>query len=115
MYERMAQATRARLYMEPKGQTIKSVLQEEDGYIGQSFRLTCAQLRPVRVEKVVQLHTSRDVPPPKASTWGAMAGTVDLVQRCFTWLELRDNVLWPQPVLPAETGSLEFQLRYRSH
>ena len=44
-----------------------------------------------------------------------MASTVDLVQCCFTWLELRDNVLWPQPVLPAETGSLEFQLRYRSH
>jgi trehalose/maltose hydrolase-like predicted phosphorylase len=46
---------------------------------------------------------------------GAMAGTVDLVQRGFTGLEIRDNVLWLNPVLPEEIGCLDFQLRYRSH
>ncbi|GAA4445543.1 hypothetical protein GCM10023188_48890 [Pontibacter saemangeumensis] len=46
---------------------------------------------------------------------GAMAGTVDLVQRSFTGLEIRDNVLWLNPVLPEEISCLEFQLRYRGH
>jgi trehalose/maltose hydrolase-like predicted phosphorylase len=46
---------------------------------------------------------------------GAMAGTIDLVQRGFTGLEIRDNVLWLNPVLPEEIGCLNFQLRYRSH
>jgi trehalose/maltose hydrolase-like predicted phosphorylase len=46
---------------------------------------------------------------------GAMAGTVDLVQRGFTGMEIRDNVLWLNPVLPEEINSLHFQLRYRSH
>ncbi|AKD04848.1 glycosyl hydrolase family 65 protein [Pontibacter korlensis] len=46
---------------------------------------------------------------------GAMAGTVDLVQRGFTGLEIRENVLWLNPVLPEELGSLKFQIRYRNH
>ncbi|WP_161891208.1 hypothetical protein [Pontibacter russatus] len=67
MHEPMAQA---RVYMEPKAQTLESALQEEEGYIGQCFRLTCVQGQPVRVENLAQLHTSRDVPPPRASTYG---------------------------------------------
>ena len=31
---------------------------------------------------------------------GAMAGTVDLLQRCYTGLSLRENVLWINPRLP---------------
>ncbi|WP_276496111.1 glycoside hydrolase family 65 protein [Pontibacter litorisediminis] len=46
---------------------------------------------------------------------GAMAGTVDLVQRGFTGMEIRDNVLWLNPVLPDEVGCLNFQVRYRNH
>lgn len=46
---------------------------------------------------------------------GAMAGTVDLVQRGYTGLEIRDNVLWLDPVLPEEIGCLNLQLRYRGH
>ncbi|WP_299821362.1 glycosyl hydrolase family 65 protein [uncultured Pontibacter sp.] len=46
---------------------------------------------------------------------GAMAGTVDLVQRCFTGLEIRDEMLWFNPVLPDEIGCLNLKLRYRSH
>lgn len=46
---------------------------------------------------------------------GAMAGTVDLVQRAYTGLEIRDNVLWLNPVLPDEMPCLNLQLRYRGH
>ncbi|MDX5419906.1 MAG: glycoside hydrolase family 65 protein [Hymenobacteraceae bacterium] len=46
---------------------------------------------------------------------GAMAGTVDLVQRAYTGLEIRDDVLWLNPVLPEEIPCLNMQLRYRGH
>ena len=52
---------------------------------------------------------------PEGIHLGAMAGTVDLVQRCYTGLEIRDDVLWLNPVLPDEIGCLNLQLRYRSH
>jgi trehalose/maltose hydrolase-like predicted phosphorylase len=41
----------------------------------------------------------RPARPAKASTFGAMAGTVHLVLRCFAGLETRDDRLWLQPVL----------------
>ncbi len=44
---------------------------------------------------------------------GAMAGSADLLQRCYTGLELRDGQLWFNPCLPAEVLHLEFRLRYR--
>ena len=44
---------------------------------------------------------------------GAMAGSADLLQRCYTGLKLRDGHLWFNPCLPAELLNLEFQLRYR--
>lgn len=46
---------------------------------------------------------------------GAMAGTVDLLQRCFTGLELRGDELRFLPALPDELRRLSFQLRYRGH
>ncbi|HEX5097712.1 MAG TPA: glycosyl hydrolase family 65 protein [Acidimicrobiia bacterium] len=46
---------------------------------------------------------------------GAMAGTVDLVQRCYTGIETRDDILRLDPVLPVELGSLSFDVRYRGH
>jgi alpha,alpha-trehalase len=46
---------------------------------------------------------------------GAMAGTVDLVQRCYTGLELRDDVLWLNPALPDELVAVQFRFRYRGH
>ncbi|MFZ9888429.1 MAG: glycoside hydrolase family 65 protein [Myxococcota bacterium] len=46
---------------------------------------------------------------------GAMAGTVDLLQRCFTGIEVRDDVLWIDPYLPLELQSLQFRYRYRGH
>ena len=44
---------------------------------------------------------------------GAMAGTVDLLQRCYTGLELRGGELRFDPVLPDELDRLSFDLRYR--
>jgi trehalose/maltose hydrolase-like predicted phosphorylase len=46
---------------------------------------------------------------------GAMAGTVDLAQRCYTGLETREDVLWLNPSLPEELDGLDFDLRYRGH
>jgi trehalose/maltose hydrolase-like predicted phosphorylase len=42
-----------------------------------------------------------------------MAGTVDLVQRCYTGIEPRGDVLWLNPLLPTEVRELRFDLRYR--
>lgn len=44
---------------------------------------------------------------------GAMAGTVDLLQRGFTGLETRAEALWIDPCLPEELIELRFRLRYR--
>ncbi|MGZ4619909.1 MAG: glycoside hydrolase family 65 protein, partial [Frankiaceae bacterium] len=46
---------------------------------------------------------------------GAMAGTVDLLQRGFTGLETRDGKLWLDPCLPDALQSLSFRLHYREH
>ncbi len=43
---------------------------------------------------------------------GAMAGTVDLVQRCFTGLAIRDDIIWLNPALPEEVRNLHFRIRY---
>ena len=44
-----------------------------------------------------------------------MAGTVDLVQRCYTGLETREDALWLNPSLPEELDGLDFDVRYRGH
>lgn len=44
---------------------------------------------------------------------GAMAGTLDLVQRCYTGLEVDHDVLSFNPRLPDELTELRFQFRYR--
>ncbi len=46
---------------------------------------------------------------------GAMACTVDILQRCYTGLDVRDGVLWLNPLLPDELPCLEFEIRYRGH
>jgi trehalose/maltose hydrolase-like predicted phosphorylase len=46
---------------------------------------------------------------------GAMAGTVDILQRCYTGVELRAGQLWFNPSLPEQLERLSFQLRYRQH
>lgn len=46
---------------------------------------------------------------------GAMAGSVDLVQRVSTGLEVRGDVLHLAPELPREMKRLEMRIRYRGH
>jgi trehalose/maltose hydrolase-like predicted phosphorylase len=46
---------------------------------------------------------------------GAMAGSVDLVQRCYSGLELRADTLWLAPHLPDELPLLAFDALYRGH
>ncbi|AIT79179.1 glycoside hydrolase family 65 protein [Novosphingobium pentaromativorans] len=44
---------------------------------------------------------------------GAMAGTIDLVQRGHTGLEIRDDLLHLNPCLPEELQGLSFRIRHR--
>lgn len=45
----------------------------------------------------------------------AMAGSVDLLQRCFTGLEMRDDRLVFRPYWPESLGMLSFPIMYRGH
>jgi len=45
----------------------------------------------------------------------AMAGTIDLVQRCFAGVETRGDVLWLDPYWPSQLGTLKFGMLYRGH
>jgi HAD superfamily hydrolase (TIGR01509 family) len=44
---------------------------------------------------------------------GAMAGTIDIVQRCYTGIVVRNDVLWIKPRLPKPVRKLRFGLHYR--
>jgi trehalose/maltose hydrolase-like predicted phosphorylase len=46
---------------------------------------------------------------------GAMAGTVDLVQRVATGIEVTGDVLRLNPHLPPELERLDMRIRYRGH
>jgi alpha,alpha-trehalase len=50
---------------------------------------------------------------PEGIHLGAMAGTVDLVQRGYTGIETRGDVLWLNPRLPGELKCLRLAVRYR--
>jgi alpha,alpha-trehalase len=52
---------------------------------------------------------------PEGIHLGAMAGTVDLLQRGYTGLEARGDVLWFNPALPKELEAVEFRIHYRGH
>ncbi len=52
---------------------------------------------------------------PEGIHLGAMAGTVDIVQRCYTGLVIRDGMLWVNPLLPKELERIQQRIRYRSH
>ncbi|WP_238012314.1 glycosyl hydrolase family 65 protein [Dactylosporangium sp. AC04546] len=45
----------------------------------------------------------------------AMAGSVDVLQRCFAGLETRGGALLLNPYWPRQLGVLEFDIRYRGH
>jgi alpha,alpha-trehalase len=50
---------------------------------------------------------------PEGIHLGAMAGTVDVLQRCYTGIELRGDVLRLDPRLPRPLRRLRLSVRYR--
>lgn len=44
---------------------------------------------------------------------GAMAGTLDIIQRCYLGVEIRANALYFDPMLPKDLRSMRAQLQYR--
>jgi trehalose/maltose hydrolase-like predicted phosphorylase len=46
---------------------------------------------------------------------GAMAGTIDLVHRCYTGMELREGKLYLDPLIPREIVELAMEFQYRGH
>ena len=52
---------------------------------------------------------------PEGIHLGAMAGTVDLLQRGYTGIVMRGDVLWLNPCLPDELRCITMVIRYRGH
>jgi len=50
---------------------------------------------------------------PEGIHLGAMASTVDMMQRAYTGIEARGGVLWLNPRLPKTVGNLRMHVRYR--
>jgi alpha,alpha-trehalase len=46
---------------------------------------------------------------------GAMAGTVDIMQRCHTGLEVRDGALVFDPLLPEELSGMKLRIQFQGH
>ena len=46
---------------------------------------------------------------------GAMAGTADILQRCYAGLEIREEALWLHPLLPPQLASLRFGVLFRGN
>ena len=44
-----------------------------------------------------------------------MAGTIDLLQRCFAGAEIHDDALWLNPHWPKQLGQVKFAMSYRGH
>src|SRR5699024_7485617 len=44
---------------------------------------------------------------------GAMAGTVDMIIRCYAGVETRSDTLWLHPLLPLEVPGVQFTIRFR--
>jgi alpha,alpha-trehalase len=52
---------------------------------------------------------------PEGIHLGAMAGTVDLIQRCYPDIRTGEGVLWFNPMLPEKLKSIRMTIRYRDH
>jgi alpha,alpha-trehalase len=50
---------------------------------------------------------------PEGIHVGAMAGTIDLIQRCYIGIEMRANVLHFDPALPDHLRRIKVRVRYR--
>ncbi|WP_354638295.1 glycoside hydrolase family 65 protein [Kitasatospora camelliae] len=74
-----------------------------------------ASWRHFRDSLVADLSDSQRGTTAEGVHLGAMAGAVDLLQRCYTGLEIREDALWLDPHLPSALGRLEMEIRYRGH
>jgi trehalose/maltose hydrolase-like predicted phosphorylase len=63
----------------------------------------------------VDIHDAQGGTTPEGIHLGAMSSTVDMVQRCYTGLEMRHDVLWLNPRLPDGLDELRLTIRYRKH
>ncbi|MBW1989773.1 MAG: glycoside hydrolase family 65 protein [Deltaproteobacteria bacterium] len=52
---------------------------------------------------------------PEGIHLGAMAGCADILQRAYTGLEARENILYINPVLPEGLVRFHMHIRYRGH
>jgi trehalose/maltose hydrolase-like predicted phosphorylase len=52
---------------------------------------------------------------PEGIHLGAMAGSLDLVQRCFCGIELTENALWIKPKMMNFLKEISFSIIYRGH
>lgn len=52
---------------------------------------------------------------PEGIHLGAMAGTIDILQRAYTGIEARGGMLHFNPAIPPELGELHMHIRYRSY
>jgi trehalose/maltose hydrolase-like predicted phosphorylase len=52
---------------------------------------------------------------PEGIHLGSMAGTVDIIQRCYTGIAFRDDILWLNPELPEVLKILNFRISYRGY
>ncbi|HDQ46221.1 MAG TPA: glycoside hydrolase family 65 protein [bacterium] len=46
---------------------------------------------------------------------GAMAGTVDILQRCYTGLEFHDDIVYLNPSIPEELREFSMRIKYRDN
>src|SRR5690606_8267500 len=51
---------------------------------------------------------------PEGIHLGAMAGTVDLIQRCYTGITMREGTLWINPQLPENLQEITLRVRFRT-
>ncbi|CCB90469.1 uncharacterized glycosyl hydrolase Rv2006/MT2062 [Waddlia chondrophila 2032/99] len=52
---------------------------------------------------------------PEGIHLGSMAGTVDIIQRCYAGIEPRKDALWFNPSLPESLKKMRFHIHYRGH
>jgi alpha,alpha-trehalase len=52
---------------------------------------------------------------PEGIHLGAMAGTVEILQRCYMGLVTRNDILWMDPALPNEIKKILFTIFYHGH
>lgn len=52
---------------------------------------------------------------PEGIHLGAMAGSLDLIQRCYTGLEIYNDVLWIRPNMPQDLVKINMRIRFRGH